>query len=675
MRVFRWVPLAVFLAAAAAPLAAQDEAGITTLAEILAAEDARDAGAAVLGRAVNDPDPLVRRIAAQAVGRIADPALASLVLPLLEDPDTVVQTTAVFALGLIRDSANVAPLLGRLGGDRAVAKETAEEAVAALARMGGSQAAEWIGRVLRGVGAPVTPDTLGLLREAAGQAWRLRRDAPAGALVPLLDHEDRDVREGAWYSLAQLRHPALAGRVASWLDDPEPTTRELAARALTPALVKAAAMTNEAAAAILRRAMDDQSPGVRVNALRSLGALRDTASAGRVAARLQDQDPNVRVQAAMTLGELRVPGSAPALENALAPRERWALQREALLALARVDTAAFARAVGSWTTSPEWRRRRAAAQAWTVTAPGAPALHAMLRDPDSRVRAAALQGLVPAGSKPLPEAAEAARLALTQADFTVRAAAAGILRAAASPGDVPRLVAAIRLAERDSSPDAALAALGALRAIADSGGGDGPAVALADGVPRAESYLWRAWAEANWPALAQAWGASYPIATGRTMEDYRGVVRDFLTGAAAATPPRVMIETVERGMLEVELFGSEAPLTVANFLRLVDQRYFDGGTWHRVVPNFVAQDGDPRGDGEGGPGWVIRDEINRRRYSTSGILGMALSGPDTGGSQWFLTHGPAPHLDGTYTVFGRVVGNRSPLGRITQGDVIRAIRR
>ncbi len=112
-----------------------------------------------------------------------------------------------------------------------------------------------------------------------------------------------------------------------------------------------------------------------------------------------------------------------------------------------------------------------------------------------------------------------------------------------------------------------------------------------------------------------------------------------------------------------------------NFMTLARRGYFDGLTFHRVVPGFVIQDGDPRGDGEGGPGWVIRDEINRRRYATSGMLGMALSGPDTGGSQWFLTHGPSPHLDGIYTIFGRVVGNRGPLARITQGDVIRAIRR
>jgi HEAT repeat protein len=283
----------LLLVAGSGPLVAQDEAGITTLAEVLAAEDARDPSAEVLGRAVNDPDPLVRRIAAQALGRIGASSSAALLHPLLEDPDTLVQTTAVFALGLVRDSANVPRLLARLGGDRPVAKETGEEAVIALARIGGSQAAEWVGRLLRGVGAPITPDTLALLREAAGQAWRFRRAAPAGALVPLLDHEDLGVREGAWYSLSQLRHPALAGRIAAALDDPEPTIRELAARALTPPLAQAAGLAPDAAGTLLRRGVDDGSPGVRINAIRTLGALRDTASAARIASRLQDQDPNV----------------------------------------------------------------------------------------------------------------------------------------------------------------------------------------------------------------------------------------------------------------------------------------------------------------------------------------------------------------------------------------------
>ncbi len=87
------------------------------------------------------------------------------------------------------------------------------------------------------------------------------------------------------------------------------------------------------------------------------------------------------------------------------------------------------------------------------------------------------------------------------------------------------------------------------------------------------------------------------------------------------------------------------------------------------------QDGDPRGDGFGGPGGAIRDEINRWRYAGKPMLGMALSGPDTGSSQWFINLGPQPHLDGTYTIFGRVIGNIGPLTRITQGDLIRTIKR
>ena len=93
-----------------------------------------------------------------------------------------------------------------------------------------------------------------------------------------------------------------------------------------------------------------------------------------------------------------------------------------------------------------------------------------------------------------------------------------------------------------------------------------------------------------------------------------------------------------------------------------------------MVPNFVVQAGDPRGDGWGGPGTVLRDEINMRRYKPF-VLGMALAGPNTGGSQWFITLSQQPHLDGGYTVFGEVVDGLPVLQRITQGDQIRTIRR
>jgi cyclophilin family peptidyl-prolyl cis-trans isomerase len=124
----------------------------------------------------------------------------------------------------------------------------------------------------------------------------------------------------------------------------------------------------------------------------------------------------------------------------------------------------------------------------------------------------------------------------------------------------------------------------------------------------------------------------------------------------------------------ITLLADAAPLTVNALLELVDRGYFNGHRWHRVVPDFVIQDGDPRGDGWGGPGFALRDEINRQRYAR-GTVGMALSGRDTGGSQFFVTLAPQPHLDGSYTVFGTVTEGMDALSTTTQSDRIRTVRR
>jgi cyclophilin family peptidyl-prolyl cis-trans isomerase len=113
---------------------------------------------------------------------------------------------------------------------------------------------------------------------------------------------------------------------------------------------------------------------------------------------------------------------------------------------------------------------------------------------------------------------------------------------------------------------------------------------------------------------------------------------------------------------------AESPLTVANFARLVGQGFYRGLTFHRVVPNFVIQGGDPRQDGNGGPGYVIPCEMNLHPYRR-GVVGMALSGKDTGGSQFFVTLSAQPHLDGRYTAFGEVVRGEEVLDRILEGDL------
>jgi cyclophilin family peptidyl-prolyl cis-trans isomerase len=134
----------------------------------------------------------------------------------------------------------------------------------------------------------------------------------------------------------------------------------------------------------------------------------------------------------------------------------------------------------------------------------------------------------------------------------------------------------------------------------------------------------------------------------------------------------VFVET-DRGTVEIELAVLDAPLTCDTVVTLARQRFFDGLVIHRVVPNFVVQDGDPRGDGEGGPGFTIRDERNQVPY-LRGTVGMALDWPDTAGSQFFITHGPQPHLDARYTAFGRVVAGIEVVDRLQQWDLIRRVR-
>jgi cyclophilin family peptidyl-prolyl cis-trans isomerase len=132
-----------------------------------------------------------------------------------------------------------------------------------------------------------------------------------------------------------------------------------------------------------------------------------------------------------------------------------------------------------------------------------------------------------------------------------------------------------------------------------------------------------------------------------------------------------VIETT-RGSIEIELFRKDAPLTVGNFLSLAKRGFYDGLSFMRVVPFFVIQGGDPRNDQEGGPGYAIRCEINMRPYER-GSVGMALSGKDTGGSQFFITLAPQPHLDGRYTCFGRVLSGMQVAERIVPGDRIRKV--
>jgi peptidyl-prolyl cis-trans isomerase B (cyclophilin B) len=122
------------------------------------------------------------------------------------------------------------------------------------------------------------------------------------------------------------------------------------------------------------------------------------------------------------------------------------------------------------------------------------------------------------------------------------------------------------------------------------------------------------------------------------------------------------------GQIRVEFFPEDAPKTVENFITLTKKGYYNGLIFHRVVPGFVVQGGDPKGDGTGGPGYTIKAEFNKRKHER-GSLAMARSQhPDSAGSQFYITYGAQPHLDGNYTVFGQVVSGMEHVDRIKQGD-------
>ena len=136
---------------------------------------------------------------------------------------------------------------------------------------------------------------------------------------------------------------------------------------------------------------------------------------------------------------------------------------------------------------------------------------------------------------------------------------------------------------------------------------------------------------------------------------------------------RATLET-PRGNIVIDLYPQYAPKTVNNFVFLARQGFYDGVTFHRVIPNFMIQGGDPTGSGRGGPGYRFEDEFagNPLKHET-GVLSMANAGPGTNGSQFFITHSPQPHLDGKHTVFGKVVEGQDVVNAIRQGDVISTV--
>jgi cyclophilin family peptidyl-prolyl cis-trans isomerase len=652
--IFLLLPFALFLTACGGLASGPRSPGPGSVAEI-----AEDPGTLLLlaDRRMYEPFS-VRRLAegreairaelALALGRIGDPRGVPTLEGLLQDPAPAVRRRAAFALGFVKGPSAVPALLAAVG-DHDL--ETGRRVIEALARLE----------------TPLASVEAGLL--ALPEARRGERLLPslfrfaaadrAPAARRALATGDPDQVRWAAYALAREARPESREVLRGLLEDPDPWLRGWGARGLGQAGTAA-----DAEALVGRLA--DPAAGPVIQALRGLAAL---AAEGRalpprrtlptILELLDHPLPGVRITAIEAtpawLGD-------PELAAVLAERFTSGEGRErevALLALARGGDERALDLLPAAMVSPDSQLRARSVEA-------AAALDALDRvaelaaDPHPVVREAWLTARL--GSSTPGIAAASALSALMDADPAVRAVSlAWLSEHPKAPTEA--IIEAMNGPGAERLVDVRLSGISALAARARSVPEERESLIdrLLDWAGHRDWLVRRAAAGAL-EKLGAGRLASGPVETGWSIAAYRQAV------ARTREDRRVDLET-RHGVLRLRLTCSTAPLTCLNFVNLVTQGFYDGLTFHRVVPDFVVQAGDPRGDGAGGPGYTLRDEYNLERYAR-GTLGMALSGPDTAGSQFFITLSRQPHLDGTYTAFGRVESGEEILDLLVQGDRI-----
>jgi cyclophilin family peptidyl-prolyl cis-trans isomerase/HEAT repeat protein len=640
------------------------------LIPIIQAEDNRQWNAATMEKFLTDADPRIRARAALAAGRIGEeseiPRLAEL---LSKDTAESVAATAAFAIGEIESVKGADLLLQALSESKS--KEVRASAIEGLGKIGAAlpeTAAEDRKRIgvaiidaLKEQGDP------NFTRRALTAALRAKPEGAAAAVAKFLSSTDPRVKQDALNTLARLRAEVSLDQVRNILEnDTDPLSRANAARVL------GAAGDYESVEALVK-AITAPDLRTRVAAIRALASLAQSRSGPALIQRgkeLRQAEPpplNELREIATALGRTLVSSKDAEAIALLSSMRKTGPEVE--IALARIAPQEYVNDPVVKSPSEDWQQLSAIAQGLGEIA--------TLEKIPAAVKAQALAIVRPlAQSARTPERAmydvlqavkafkpadlaAIARDRLKAPDVITRAAAAEILsELPPSAETTAALSAAMPVALRDQQNDAALAIIGALEKTKEDAA-TGPL--LSAGMTGDHLVRRRALA-----ALKGRVGMSAPtfgrVNSRNTPEDYARVA------ARDGKRPKATI-TTDKGVITIELNPSEAPLTVDTFIKLAQAGYFNSLTFHRVVPNFVIQGGDPRGDGNGGPGYTIRCEINTLPYEP-GAVGMALSGKDTGGSQFFITHSPQPHLDGGYTVFARVASGQDVVDKIERGHKI-----
>ena len=642
---------------------------IERLGRIAALEDRRSLGGDELAALLRDPDRGVRRRAALAAGRIGNAAATAPLLALLADPEVEVRQMTAFALGLIGDRAAVDALLAALRDPEPVVRARAAEA---LGQIGDPRAAPAVAQLVLAA-APREAATITVRGDDPGSAadpWLEARlglaalvrlkDVRAAETALLVSGRPRFDWWAATWAAMRLEAPSLKPVLLAALRSSDPLSRAWAARGL-------GALKDPADADALLPLLRDKDEGVVVNALRAVALLGDPRAVPAVAGHVGSASAAIRVEALRALAALPADrGLRERIVGELAS-DQPAVRAAALLALAKVDREDFALVLSSLDPDPvpSVRAGLAAALAEIGDEPSVAILQGMLKEQDP----GALVGVLEAMRKVRgAEAADTLRRHLEHPDFAVRAAAVEGLAALKVAGLSATLAPVYARAVSEPDIDVRAAVVDALAALTD----ERSRATLREAARSDPSRVVRARAAAA--LRAQKLEAPDPgeEAVDRPPLDYREALAPYdpLPDLPLYTP-RAILHT-RHGLIEIHLNVVEAPLTVASFIDLARRGFYNGLTFHRVVPHFVIQGGDPRGDGNGGPGYTLRCEIGQRPYGR-GTVGMALSGKDTGGSQFFITHTPTPHLDGRYTVFGWVAAGMDVVDKVRQGDVIERV--
>ncbi|HEU4933773.1 MAG TPA: peptidylprolyl isomerase [Pyrinomonadaceae bacterium] len=702
--------LLICIAVASTNFAQKRSIPAPTLLLITKAEDERRWGDD-LRKLFASPNALIRKRAALAAGRIgSEDSLASLTQLLEKDADSSVREMAAFAIGEVESEKGANTLVAVLknAGSSVELKARAVEALgkiaAALPREQEARQRELGAVILEALNTAESRSTdQSLILFGLTAALRSRPASAGPTIVKFLNSANPRVRADAANALARLRLKDGIEQLRSLLaSDPDPIVRANAARVLGIAEDK------NSYEALVSHALNDADSRVRVSAIRALASLKDPRAAEPLLKRAEipgerqlsgrPAEVNELLEIATTLGRLLAQKEDQTaitwLRKINEPLNHTAPEIE--LAFARIAPATYLADFGSGdqakrkvqeTILLNWRAASGIAAGLgeiaalpdsvknkaELAATAQSLLRAML---DYRNSGLTINTLVAVHSEyAIPDVLRAlaafkpsdlgtvAQAHLKESDVVVRGTAADLLGDLPPSEEITRaLAAAWPQAANDTLNDAALSILDSLGKQKTDSANTILKEALKSGdllIRRRAANLLKANGAGDFSAevgtvKSRNTDADYKRALGRIGKSVRAVV------------------TTSKGSFTIDLLPDAAPLTVDNFVQLAQRDYYRNVTIHRVVPNFVIQDGDPRGDGNGGPGYQIRCEINQVLYDRAAV-GMALSGKDTGGSQWFVTHSPQPHLDGGYTVFGRIVTGMDVVDKIVRGDVIQSI--